>query len=445
MTRKTGIVWMRRFMSKHFLVILFAFGFCASQCFGERFVLRAGAVHTISGETIANGEVLVDGKEILEVGEKVNREGARILELPKQHLYPGLIAVNTTLGLVEIEAVRATRDFSEVGQFTPDVQSWIAVNPDSELIPVARAGGVTHAEPIPAGGIVSGHSGLIALAGWTTEEMVFKKLAALRFNWPDMDLNTRPKEEWRDKSKWKSLEEQARDRQAKLKEIDDFFNEAKAYAKAHGTKENGDAGVVPAWEAMLPCVRGEIPVIVHAEDVRQIKAAVQWADTNGFYIAIAGGRDAAQVAELLAKKKVPVIYNAVFDMPANDAASYDFQFKAPATLHKAGVKVVFSEGGRFDATSVRNLPYTAAQAVAFGLPRDEAVKGITLYAAQVLGVADRLGSIEKGKDASLIVVDGDILDLRANVKRMWIAGQEVSLETRHTRLYNKYRSRPAAH
>lgn len=429
-------------MNKRFFtsIVISALSLCPA--FAEKFVLRAAAVHTVSGETITNGEVLVDGKEIVEVGVKVTRNGTKVIELPNQHLYPGLIAVNTALGLVEIEAVRATRDFSEVGQFTPDVQSWIAVNPDSELIPVARAGGITHAEPVPSGGTVSGHSGLIALAGWTTEDMAFRKPVALHLNWPAMDLNTRPKEEWRDKSKFKSLEEQARDRQAKLKEVDDFFNEAKAYAKARGVSANGDSQSVPAWEAMLPSVRGEIPVIVHADDVRQIKAAVQWAETNGFYIAIAGGRDAAKTADLL--KKVPVIYNALFDMPSSDSASYDSQFKTPAILHRAGVKVVFSEGGRFDATSVRNLPYTAAQAVAFGLPRDEAVKGITLYPAQVLGVADRLGSIEKGKDASLIACDGEILDLRSNVKRMWISGQEVSLETRHTRLYDKYRRRPVA-
>ena len=409
----------------------------------ERFVLRAGTVHTVSGGTLTPGEILVDGKEIVEVGATVNRENARIFELPNQHVYPGLIALNTTLGLVEIGAVRATRDYSEVGQFTPDVQSWIAVNPDSELIPVARANGITHAQPVPVGGIVSGHSGVISLAGWTTEQMTFHKPAALHLNWPSMELNTRPKEEARDKSRWKSLEDQARDRRAKLKVIDDFFAEARAYAKARGINTNGSS--VPAWEAMLPCVRGEIPVMVRADDVRQIKAALHWAETNSFYMVLVGGRDAANVAELLAKKNVPVIYDATFDMPESDAVSYAAQFAAPAALHRAGVKVVLAEGGRHDATSVRNLPYTAAQAVAFGLPREEALKSITLYAAQVLGVGDRLGSLEKGKEASLFVADGDILDLRANVKRLWIAGEELPLESRHTRLYEKYRRRPAAH
>lgn len=426
-------------MIKQTLVaLLLAFSFAANA---ERFVLRPAAVHTVSGETLAPGEVLIDGKDILEVGNKVNRDGAQIVELPNQHLYPGLIAVNTTLGLVEIGAVRATRDYSEVGQFTPDVQSWIAVNPDSELIPVARANGITHAQPVPLGGIISGHSGVVALAGWTTEQMTIRKPVALHLNWPSMELNLRPREEARDKSRWKSPEEQGKERLARLKEIDDFFAEAKAYAKARGIQPNGQ---VPAWEAMLPCVRGEVPVMVRADDVRQIKAAVQWAETNDLYLVIVGGRDAADAAEFLGKKNIPVIYDAMFNMPASDAVPYDAQFKTAAVLHRAGVKVVLAEGGRHDATSVRNLPYTAAQAVAFGLPREEAIKAITLNAAQVLGVADRLGSIEKGKDASLIVADGDILDIRTNIKRMWIAGEEVPLESRHTRLYEKYRRRPAA-
>src|SRR5687768_14511941 len=335
---------MRRPMTKSILIVLFVCGFSLRAAWAERFVLRAAAVHTVSGETIANGEVLVDGKEIVEVGEKVNREGAKIVELPNQHLYPGLIAVNTTLGLVEIGAVRATRDYSEVGQFTPDVQSWIAVNPDSELIPVARAGGVTHAQPVPAGGIVPGQSGVIALAGWTTEEMTIRKPVALHLTWPSMDLDTRAREQVRDRANWKSLEDQARDRRARLKDIDEFFGQAKAYAR----QRNGNS-VVPAWEAMLPLVRGEIPLMVRADDPRQIKAAVKWAETNGYYIVIVGGREAASVAELLASKKIPVIFDSFFSFPPADTDAYDAQFKTPAILQRAGVKVIFSESARFEA------------------------------------------------------------------------------------------------
>jgi len=200
---------------------------------------------------------------------------------------------------------------------------------------------------------------------------------------------------------------------------------------------------VPAWDAMLPFVSGRIPLIIHAQELRQIKSAVNWAVAHKYQMILAGGRDAWMAAGLLATNHIPVIYDNVFTQPSRDTDAYDVQFKAPAVLHQAGVRVIFSEGlDNSGAYNARNLPYSAAQAAAFGLPQDEALKGITLYPAQILGAADRLGSIEKGREASLFVADGDILDLRSNVKRMWIAGQEVSLESRHTRLYEKYRNRP---
>jgi len=431
-TPMTAIASMKTINS--LLILLLAFSARA-----ERVLLRGATVHTVSGQTLAPGDVLVDGKKIVEVAATVEPKGARIIDLKGQHLYPGLIAADTTLGLIEISGVAATRDSAEVGQFTPDVRSWIAVNPDSELIPVARANGITHAQPVPSGGIVPGLSGVIALAGWTTEEMTIRKPVAMHLTWPSMDLDTRAREQLRDKSAWKSLDDQAKDRRARLKDIDEFFAQAKAYAKSRT-----DKSIIPAWEAMLPLVRGEIPIMIRANDARQIRAAVKWADTNGFYAVIVGGQEAAEVADLLASKKIPVIYDTLFEFPSSDADSYDTQFKTPAILHRAGVKVVFSEGGRFEASMVRNLPYNAAQAMAFGLPADEALKGITLYAAQVLGVDERLGSIDAGKEASLFVSDGDILDIRSKVKRVWIAGEEVSLATRHTRLYEKYRARPAS-
>jgi imidazolonepropionase-like amidohydrolase len=415
---------------------------------GAKAILLSGAtVHTISGETLAPGQVLIRDGKIAAVGKTVAAEGATPINLAGLHLYPGLIALNTVLGLTEISGVRATQDTTEVGDdFTPDVESWIAVNPDSELIPVTRANGIACFEPVPNGHIISGQSALLATAGWTTEEMTLKKPLALHLFWPQMELDTTPREKARDKAKWKSLEEQAKERRARLRAIVDFFEEAKAYAKAKDAAAKGQAPtpeLIPAWEAMLPFVAGTLPIMIHADEIRQIRAAAQWADTNGYHVILAGGRDAWMAAGLLAEKKIPVIYGHIFTQPARDPASYDIPFQAPAILQRAGVQVTFSIGSdSFNAPLIRNLPYAAAQAVAFGLPETEALKGLTLYPAQLAGVADRLGSIEPGKDATLFATDGDILDIRVNVKRMWIAGKEVSLETRHTRLYEKYRNRP---
>jgi hypothetical protein len=364
------------------------------------------------------------------------------VNLHGQHLYPGLIAANSALGLSEIDAVRSTRDTTEVGDFTPDVASWLAVNPDSELLPVARANGIAYFEPVPQGKIISGQSGLLAMDGWTWEQMLVKKPVALHVFWPDLDLNTTPKERSSDPSKWKSLEDQDKERRKKIRELEDFFDEARAYTKAAAAKGVATAPEkIPAWEAMVPFVRGELPLMIHADEVRQIKSAVNWAATNQFKAVIAGGRDAWMIADLLATNKISVIYEHVFSQPSRDTESYDAHFAAPEVLRKAGVTVAFSIGG---ATMTRNLPYSPAQAIAFGLPEEDALKGITLYPAQIFGVADRLGSIEVGKDATLFICDGSIFDLRANVKRMWIAGQEISLENRHTRLYEKYKNRPSA-
>jgi len=394
---------------------------------------------------LSPGQVLVKEGKISAIGKTVSVADAKIIDLAGLHLYPGIIALNTELGLVEIEGVRATRDGREVGDYTPDVESWISVNPDSELLPVARANGVSHFEPVPSGGVVAGQSALVALDGWTFEQMTIKKPIALHVYWPVMALDTTPRERARNRAGWKSLDEQAKELREKIKALDDFFQEARAYAKAREAVKSGapDPGKNPPWEAMLPVLRGEVPIMVHADEVRQIRTAVKWAETNGFKITIAGGRDAWKTAKLLATNRVAVIYDSTFSLPVRDTDSHDVQYSAPAILKKAGVKVAFAVGSR-SGSLTKNLPYEAAQAVAFGLPSEEALKGITLYPAQIAGVADRLGSIEAGKEATFFTADGDILDIRANVKRMWIAGKEVSLENRHTRLYEKYKNRPRA-
>jgi imidazolonepropionase-like amidohydrolase len=437
------------------LLVLLLFPALASPLDAETILLTGATVHTVSGPTLAPGQVLIKDGRIDAVDHLIPTKADKVVKLDGQHLYPGLIAASTSLGLIEIDAVRATRDAAEVGEYTPDVESWSAVNPDSELIPVARANGITHFLPVPSGGIVAGQSGLMAADGWTTEDMTVRKPVALHVFWPSMDLNTTPKAEFKDKSKWRSLEEQAKERREKVRALEDFFEEARAYKKAREAGGKNDLPIenpVPAWEAMLPYVRGEQPVMVHANDERQIKAAVKWAVTHSYKIILAGGRDAWKVREVLATNQIPVIFEGIFNQgndlsstPARDTYRYDVYFRAPQVLHEAGVKVIFSLGlGGEPASVTRNLPYSAAQAVAFGLPEDEALRGITLYPAEALGVADRLGSIAAGKEATLFVADGNILDIRSNVKRMWIAGKEVSLESRHTRLYEKYRARPTA-
>jgi len=403
-------------------------------------LLRDGWIFTASGPVLTNGSVLVRDGRIEKVGVGLTDAADSVVDLKGQRVFPGLIAPTTVLGLLEIDAVRATRDTTEVGQYTPDVASWIAVNPDSELIPVARANGYTHAQVVPSGGTVAGVSGLIQLDGWTIEDLTVEKTVALHLRWPGFGLDTTPRPPGKDAGP--SLEDQVRDRDRKLREIDTFFTEATAYSEA---RKAGGPGfrVVPAWEAMLPFVRRERPLWIHADEARAIRSAAEWAVRRNYRVVIAGGRDAARGAAYLAEHRIPVVFEHVFTQPARDTDPYDVHYAAPAALAKAGVLFAFSEGtDQFGASNIRNLPYAAAQARAFGLSHEEAVRGLTLNAAKILGVSDRLGSLEPGKDATLFVADGDVLDLRANVRRLWVRGREVDLSSRHTRLYEKYRKRP---
>ena len=404
-------------------------------------LLKDGWIFTASGPVLTNASVLIRDGRIQKVGSGLTDKADTVVELGGQRVFPGLIAPTTVLGLLEIDALRATRDTTEVGEYSADVSAWVAVNPDSELIPVARANGYTHAQVVPSGGTVSGYSGLIQLDGWTIEDLTIEKAVALHLRWPGFGLDTTPRPPGKDSGP--SLEDQVRDRDRKLREIDAFFTEAAAYSEAKKVAKEGFK-IVPAWEAMLPVVRKERPLWIHVNEARGIRSAAEWSVRRGFKAVIAGGRDAWREAAYLAEHRIPVAYEHVFTQPVRDTDPYDVHYSAPAILAKAGVLLAFSEGTeQFGASNIRNIPYSAAQARAFGLPYEDAVRGLTLNAAQMLGVSDRLGSIEPGKEATLFIADGDILDLKAQVKRMWIRGREVDLSSRHTRLYEKYRKRPS--
>lgn len=404
----------------------------------ESLLLRGATVHTVAKGTLATGDVLVRDGRIAAVAERIEEKADRVLDLKGLHLYPGLVSAGTDLGIVEIPGVRASVDDRETGDYTPEVESWVAVNPDSELIPVARANGITHFAPIPQGKFLTGTSAMMATRGWTTEDMLLQRRTAMQFFWPAQTLTVPGPGS---STTIKPLDEQARERREKVLDIERFFREAEAWSKRPAGSPK-----VPAWEAMQPVLRGEMPLMIHAQGQREIRSALKWAEAlPKLRLVLVGGRDAWMLADELAKRKIAVIYSEVFQLPSRGSDSYDVQFTAPAVLHKAGVTVAISEGlDRASASGQRNLPYIAAQAAAFGLPQEAALAAITLVPAQLHGVADRIGSIEVGKDASLFTATGDILDIRSQVKQLWISGAEQSLESKHTRLAQKYRSRPKA-
>jgi imidazolonepropionase-like amidohydrolase len=400
-----------------------------------RYAIVGATVYPVTQPPIENGVVLIENGRIKAVGKNIAvPKDAVIINAKGLRVYPGLIDAGSVLGLTEISAVRATVDTSESGEFQPDLQAFVAVNPASEHFAVTRFVGITAALTRPTGGIISGQSAIINLAGWTPDEMVIKNPAALHINVPEglgafpsfVRLMVTPEE-------FQRLQEEGGVRLRRLRE---FLERAKRYAEA---RENGAENLFdPRLEAMRPSMKGKLPVIFHTNSAQGIRTALQIAEQFGLKAVIAGARDAWKVADLLAKKKVPVIVGPLWTLPANDYDPYDAPWANAAVLRRAGVKIAFQSSS---AATARDLPYQAGVACAFGLPQDEALRALTINAAEILGVADQLGSIEVGKLANLIVTDGDPLEIVTNVHYLFIAGKPIPLESRHTRLYLQYRQR----
>jgi imidazolonepropionase-like amidohydrolase len=401
-------------------------------------------VHTLAGQTIADGTVSFRKGRIVEVGPSLAPlPGAEVVDATGLHVYPGLIDANTAVGLTEIGSVAGSVDIAETGDLNPGVNTAIAVNPDSELIPVTRANGLTHVVSAPAGGLVSGTSALIRLDGWTWEDLTAATPVGLHVRWPSFRI----RRESLVGPPPPSEEDQKKERDERLKRIRDLFESARAYAKARRAQGNGGKPLDsnPALEAMIPVLDGAIPVIVHAGEIRQLRSVLEWADRDRLRIVIAGEGDVWRVADELAARKIPVILTSVLSLPERRDEPYDTAYTAAAKLHEAGVEFcIASSGSGFGASMTRNLPYHAAMAAAFGLPREVALEALTLAPARILGVESALGSIEVGKSASLILTDGDPLEIRTRVERAFIDGRPVALsDNRHERLYRRYRDRPA--
>lgn len=390
-----------------------------------------GTVHPVSGRPIERGTVLFERGRITAVGDKVPLPaGTTKVDANGKHVYPGLFDALSNMGLVEINSVRATVDEAETGPINPNVQAIVAVNPDSEQIPVTRSNGVLLTLTAPSGGIITGRSAVIQLDGWTWEDMTVRGDIAVHLHWPEMT----PAAGWQGAS---PAREQMDARDRAMDELRRAFENAAAYRTARqapGSTQSIDA----RWEAMIPVLEGRVPVIIHADELQQIQAAVAFADKWKLKTVLYGGYDAPRVASLLRDRKIPVIVSGTYRLPLRKTDDYDASYTVPARLRAAGVTFCIASTGRFGASQVRNLPYHAGNAVAYGLAADEALKAITLYPAQILGVADRVGSLEPGKDATLFVCDGDPLETPTQVESAYVQGRAVELNDRHKRLWRKY-------
>ncbi len=402
-------------------------------------LIRDVTIHPISGPTINEGAILFDEGRITYIGpaDKLNPrtlpDNLRILELPGKHVYPGLIGANTLTGLIEIGSVRATLDYNEVGDITPETTAALAVNPDSTIIPVTRSNGILTVAVLPAGGLITGHASVIRMDGWTSEDLTIRADAGIVLNWPWM----RPATGW-----WitTSQAEQLESINKRLRLLDETFDLAQAYIDARDADTSHPIDL--RWEALRTALKRERPIFVRAQELEQIQSAVAWAARRNLRITILGGRDAHAAADLLIRHDVPVIISGTHQLPSRDDAAYDDPFTLPARLEQAGVKwCLATPGGSFETPHERNLPYHAATAVAYGLPIEAALRSITLAPAEILGVADDLGSIEIGKLATLIITDGNPLEITTTIESAFIDGRPIDLANKQTVLAEKYREK----
>jgi imidazolonepropionase-like amidohydrolase len=402
------------------------------------FSIVGATIHPVSGPDIASGTVVVrDGKIVSVASGSAPLASAPVVDGAGRHVYPSLFPPLTGLGLSEIASIRATVDQSEVGDLNPDVRASVAVNFDSELLPVARSAGILVAGVTPTGGLVSGAVAAMKMDGWTREDATLKDPAAITVTWPDLTIDRSP-------TARVSVKTQEKQRDEKVEKLKEVFRDAKAYARALAAA--GKPGVPRRavdvrLAALAPAVEGRIPVVVAAQQLSQIRDALQWGKDESLRIVIWGGADAWRMADDLAKAQVPVVVDSPMELPRRDDEPYDNTFSNAGKLARAGVTVLFNDGGE-DPSNARHLPHDVATAVTFGFPRDKAVAAMTLEPAKLLGVADRLGSLEPGKDATFILTDGDVLDLRSRVVGAYLDGRALDLTDKQKRLYEKYRHRP---
>ena len=413
------------------------------------YALTHAKIFTLVGPAIEDGTLVIRDGKIAAVGTGIDvPAGAQVIDAKGLQIYPGLFDSITQMGLREIGAVNATVDETETGDFNPDVVAATAILPSSEHITVTRAAGITEALAVPASGgfdssggsgLLGGQASAIHMSGWTINEMLIKKSAAMVIDWPTIETRTFDFSTFSVKEKPYTEAKQEYDKH--IDELADWLARARHYAQALGHAGPADYDADVRLAALVPVVRGQLPVLVFADDARDIRHAVEFCDQQKLKMILAGGLEAYKVKDLLRSKNVPVILRPVLTLPNQQDDPYDRVLSQPAELAAAGVKFAFAS---FDNSFARRLGQNAANAVAYGLPYEEALKAVTVYPAQIFGLADQIGTLETGKLANLIVTNGDPLELTTDVRYLFIRGQLTSTDNKQHRLYEKYLNRPSS-
>jgi imidazolonepropionase-like amidohydrolase len=391
-------------------------------------LIQGVTIHTGNGTVIENGIVAFASGKINYAGDASGKNSLKdvnsykVIDAKGKHIYPGIIALNTIIGLSEIDLVRSTLDYYEVGEMNPDVRAVISYNTDSKIIPTVRSNGVLLAESTPEGGIISGTSSVMMLDGWNWEDATYKSEAGIHLNWPRMTI-----------SKGQNAEAEEKQREnisKKLETIRSFFTEAKTYTKQNPEEKN------LRFEAMKDLFNGNKRLFVHCDFLKEIISAVNFCKEFGVKMVLVGGMDSWRVTELLKENNIPVVIVRTHLLPPREDEDVDLPYKLPSLLTKAGIMVCITDGGSWPQ---RNIPFQAGTAAAHGLTKEEALSCITLNPAKVLGIDSTTGTIETGKDATLFISTGDVLDMKTNnVEQAFIRGKEIVLDDVQKQLYRKY-------
>ncbi len=399
---------------------------------GGAFVLRGGTIETVTNGTI-QGDIVISQGKIADIGEAVTvPEGATVIDCAGLQIYPGMIDGGTRIGLFEIGSIDLTQDFTEVGDVSPHVKALTAVNPNSVLIPVNRMGGVTTALTVPQGGYFPGQAALIDLYGYTPQDM-FAGFEAVVLRFPSTAKRGR-----RDNRTEDELE---KDKEKALKRINEVWDQAVTYARIdslHRLNQAPAQDYYPEMAALAPVVSGKAKLLLEVNTAEDILSAIQWVEGKKADIIFMGVAEGWRVAKELAAANIPVVAGPVLELPTRESDRYDRPYANPGLMHQAGVKVALRTDG---AENIRNLPFHAGFAAAYGMGREEALRAVTIVPAEIFGVADRLGSIEVGKVANLVVTDGDLFETKTQIRHVFIQGWLMPQSSRQIRLYEEFLER----
>lgn len=400
-----------------------------------KFFIVGGTLHIGNGQVMDNGAIEIDKGKIIQVAPQiVIPQGATVIDAHGKQVYPGLILPVTDLGLKEIaESVRGSNDFLELGDLNPNIRSIVAYNTDSKIINTLRANGILLAGITPQGGTISGSSTVVQLDAWTWEDAAYKMDGAIHLHLPVFASRARkPADAGANPQPPVDPVKQAL---KKIEEIKGFFREAKAWLQEPIHRETN-----LKFQAVCGLFAGRQKLFIHADQIRQMGVAIDLAKEFGFDVVIVGGSESWMIAPLLKENHIAVILQEEHSLPANDDDDIDQPYKTPALLQKAGV--LFALNDSHEETRYRNLMFNAGTASAYGLTKEQALQAITLNSARILGIDDRTGSLETGKDANILISAGDILDMRSSiVEHAFIQGREISLENKQTQLYKRYMTR----